>query len=134
MLPNNIIRSLTYIEENVNLLLVDARGGARARAIHEVVNMKEFWKFYIELIPYLEKYAAQMKNEQISNHTRLYIQHRDTMDAYQKNKKYFFDFFSSRDHFRHDPKTEEYIQILQDIYNNVLNFIYQVKINAEEVN
>ena len=133
MLPENIIRSLSYIQENANLVLTDARGGARAQALHEIVDFNAFWKFYKELVPYLESYAAQVKNEQINYHTRLYIQHRDTMDAYQKRRIFFLDIFSSRNHFRHDPKTEEYIMIAQDIYNNVSNFIYQVKINTEAI-
>jgi hypothetical protein len=131
--PTNIIRSLAYIEEKANLILLDARGGARAAAIHEVVDIKEFWRFYKELVPYLESYATQVKNEQINHHTRLYVQHRDTMDAYQKRRTWFWYIFSSSDRYRDNLITEEYIQLLQDICNNVSNFIYQVKINSEAV-
>ena len=132
MSPTNIIRSLTYIEEKTRLILLDARGGARAAASHEKVDIKEFWRFYKEIIPYLETYAAQINIEQISHHTRLFIQYRDAMEAYQKRRTWFWYIFLSGDRFRDDLKTEEYIQLLQDICNNISNFIYQVKINAEE--
>lgn len=84
MLPENIIRSLSYIEENVKLILLDAKGGVGAQAIHDDIDFDEFWKFYNELASYLESYSGQVKNEQISYYTKLYIQHRDTMDKYQK--------------------------------------------------
>jgi hypothetical protein len=127
----SLIRSLTYIEENANIILSDAKARSRVRPIYEVIDVNEFWKSYNALIPSLRNYAAQANVEMISRYTRLFIQHRDTMETYQDSRHGIFDIFSSRDHFRHFPDKEEYIRILQDIYNNVINLTYQVKINAE---
>lgn len=132
MLPANIIRSLKYIEEKSNLLLLDAKGGSGASALHEHIVINEFWKFYIELIPYLEKYAVEVNAAQVSDHTRLFIRHLKDMNNYQKSRSWFWGMFSSGQ-YHHYREKDEYIEILQNIRNNVSNFIYQVKINSEEV-
>jgi len=126
LLPNNLLRSISYIQDNAGKLLADAMGERRV----ELPDEESFWKFYAELIPFLQQYAAEQKNEEILRLTGLYVsQLTEIKNCPKYQGSFFFDLFSSSKNQRHYQRTEEYIRAIQDIYNNAGNLLYQVKIN-----
>ena len=130
---SNIMRSLTYLQDQAKGILMDARGERRRYDPDDDNDMESgsFWKFYREIMPYMEEYAVRENNEEIKKLVGLYLQYFKDMEEYQENSASWFSklFFSSHD-FRHQRHDEEYIRILQNIYNNLSNLVYQVKINS----
>lgn len=128
MTNDNVLRCLVFLEDKCKIILLACK--SRSWNLADLLVEHDFdsmWKFYKEVIPSLEKFAAQKQNDQIISHVKMFSNYIPVMDKYLAGKIqfHFLDWFPTVSY----RNTDKFARDIQDISNNIGNLIYQIRIS-----
>lgn len=130
MLKGNVKRSLVFLEDKFKPILAACK--IRERDLSDVLAEYDFesgWKFYKEIMPHLEAFAIQEKNEQITAHVKEFIEHFNIVEEYLNSRRNVKSFQSIWSPFKSFNNTDKFERMFQDLVNNIGNLIYQIRIS-----